>query len=416
MSKQEDVVIIGGGVIGVCAAYFLTKAGRTVTLLEQGEIGSGSSYGNAGLIVPNHVIPLAAPGVLTQGLKWLLNPESPFYVKPRLDFDLLAWLWRFQAACREDKMRRAIPVLRDLGRASAALYRQLVAEEKLDCGYERRGLIMLFKSERGYEEGLAEARLLREFGLSPQPVSADEVRGLIPSARADIAGGVRFPNDAHLNPARFVQELAARVQALGGTIHTQTKVTGFGRKDHRLVSVKTSGGDFRPQQVVLAAGSWSPAVARDLRLRLPVQAAKGYSLTSRRPEACPPIPLLLGEAKVAVTPLGPLMRLAGTLELAGLDLSINRRRVEAIQRAAGDYLTGLEAPESVEVWGGLRPCTPDGLPVIGRTAAYDNLIVATGHAMKGMALGPITGQLVAQLACDQPPSLDLTPLRVERFG
>ncbi len=415
MEPQDDILIIGGGVIGVCSAYYLAGRGQRVTLVEQGDIASGSSYGNAGLIVPSHSVPLAAPGVLTQGLRWLLDPESPFYIKPRFDFTLFGWLLRFAAACREGPMRRAIPVLRHLGQASLALFDELAALDGLEFGYERRGSLLIYRTRRGYDGGAEEAHLLNEFDVAAQPLDAMQVRELEPNVLPGVAGGVYFPADTHLRPADFVQRLAARAEKLGACIRTKTEVIGFETSGRKVVRVKTTRGDFVPAQVVLAAGAWSPVVARDLRLRLPIQAAKGYSITIKRPDKSPTIPLLLGEARVAVTPMGEVLRLAGTLELAGLDLSIHSRRVAAIRCAAKSYLPGLERIEPLEIWRGLRPCTPDGLPIVGRARGFDNLIVAAGHAMVGMTLGPITGKLVAQLVCGEKTDVDVRALRLERF-
>jgi D-amino-acid dehydrogenase len=415
MEPHDDILIIGGGVIGVCAAYYLAETGQRVTLVEQSDIASGSSYGNAGLIVPSHSIPLAAPGVLTQGLRWLFDPESPFYIKPRFDFALFGWLLRFAAACREGPMRRAIPVLRDLGQASLALFDELAALDGMEFGHERRGSLLIYRTRRGYEGGVEEAHLLNEFEVAARPLDAAEVRQLEPNVLPGIVGGVYFPTDTHLRPADFVQGLAAHVEKMGACVRTKTEVLGFETSGRKVVRVKTTRGDFVPAQVLLAAGAWSPVVARELRLHVPIQAAKGYSITIKRPEKCPTIPLLLGEARVAVTPMGNVLRLAGTLELAGLDLSIISRRVTAIQRAARDYVPGLEQIEPLEIWRGLRPCTPDGLPIVGRVRGFDNLIVAAGHAMVGMTLGPITGKLVAQLACGERPDIDVTALSLERF-
>jgi D-amino-acid dehydrogenase len=417
VKTQTGVLIIGGGVIGVCAAYYLAERGQAVTLVEQGEIAAGSSYGNAGLIVPSHSIPLAAPGVLTKGLAWMLDPESPFYIRPRLDFDLMGWLLRFAWACRPEPMHRAIPVLRELGCASRALYDELAALEGLDFGYERKGLLLVFKTEHGLEEGRREAELLQKAGVQSKLLNAAQVREMEPSLQPSVVGGIYFENDAHLNPAEFVRGLARWVERKGVRLKTATEVLGFETSEGRVIKVKTTRGDFQSEQVVLAAGAWSPRVAHRLRVRLPIQAAKGYSITVKRPsKTFPTIPLLLGESRVAVTPLGTLLRFAGTLELAGLDFTINQRRVAAIIRAAREYLTGLEEFETVEIWRGLRPCTPDGLPIIGRAPGYENLVVASGHATLGVSLGPITGKLVAELVCNEPPSVDLTLLRVERFA
>jgi D-amino-acid dehydrogenase len=306
-------------------------------------------------------------------------------------------------------------VLRDLGRASRELYRELAALDGLECGFTPAGVLQVLKTRAAFEAAVEEAHLLRRYGLAAEAWDADRVRQREPNLRPGVVGGVYYPDDAHLDPAAFVRGLARLAEQKGACLHTQTEVLGFETAGRSVSRVVTTRGDFRAEQVVIAAGSWSPGLARQLDLNLPIQAAKGYSLTLNRPPACPTLPLLLGEARVAVTPLDGTLRLAGTLELAGMDFSINRRRVSAIRRAAGEYLRGMDGLEPGEVWCGLRPCTPDGLPLIGRSEAFDNLIIAAGHAMVGMSLGPITGKLVAQLAGREPPAIDLTALRPGRF-
>lgn len=414
MARNDDVLIIGGGVIGVCAAYYLAQRGVRVTVLERGEIGSGSSYGNAGLIVPSHSLPLAEPGALINGLKWMFDPESPFYIKPRADRDLAEWLVKFAAACTPARMRAAIPVLRDLGLASRALYDEL-SRLGFDFGYETRGLLKLFVTEHQLKHGVDEAALLNEFGLEARVLNGDGVRALEPNVTDAVRGGLHFPQDAHLNPAKFVRGLAREAEKLGACIRVGVGVVGFEIDGRRLTRVRTTQGDFAPQQIVLAGGAWSPVIARGLRVKLPIQPAKGYSVTVKRSAQTPTMPLLLGETWVAVTPLGDQLRFAGTLELVGLDFSMNQRRVEAVRRGVQAYLPDTERADVIETWRGLRPCTPDGLPILGRAPTCDNVILATGHAMVGVSLGPVTGKLVAQIACGEKPLLDIAPLCVERF-
>jgi D-amino-acid dehydrogenase len=414
---MTDILIIGGGIIGVTAAYFLAEAGADVTLVEKGDIAVGSSYGNAGLICPCHSEPIPRPGVLTQGLKWLLDAESPFYIKPRLSPDLVAWLWRFQAHCNETAVQRAIPLLRDMQRQSLRLYQVLIAQEQIDCDFEKKGGLTLFRSEAGLAKGHHEVEAMGRFGLQMELLpDAAAVRALEPNIHPDIAGGIYYQEDAHINPARFVYAMAERAQAKGATLLTGTEVLGFDMGERGITAVRTSRGKLATQQIVLAAGAWSTPIARQLGLAIPMQPAKGYSVTLPRPANFLHTHLHLAEAKVAVTPMGSLLRLAGTLELAGFDLTINQRRVNAIRRAANDYLVGLENQGPVEIWRGLRPCPPDGLPYIGRTSRHPNLIIATGHAMLGISMGPITGQLVAQLACGEPTTLDITSFSPDRFA
>ncbi len=414
--NDNETLVIGGGVIGVCAAYFLARRGLPVTLLEQGQLASGSSYGNAGLIVPGHSVPLAHTGALASGLKWLLDPQSPFYIKPRPDPALLSWLLRFSLASRQGPMLRAIPVLRDLGMASLQLFEQLAGQFGPQFDYQRQGVLVAYESRSAWQAGAQEAHLLAGYGIETQVLDGPSLAGLEPLLRPDLAGGVFFPHDTHLDPAAFVRAMAGQAEAMGARILTDTEALQLETDGRRVSAVHTTRGVFHPGQVVLAAGAWSPGMARSLRLKLPVQAAKGYSMTFQRPDVCPSLPLLLGESRVAVTPLDGTLRLGGTLELSGLDGSINLQRVAAIQRAARAFLPGLPEMELLEIWRGWRPCTPDGLPVIGRSPAHPNLVIATGHAMLGMTYGPVTGQLVSELVAGVTPSMDLTPLRVERFS
>lgn len=415
MPESVDVVVVGGGVVGVAAAYYLAERGRGVVLLERGEVGSGASYGNAGLLLPSHSVPLAAPGVLGQGLRWMLDPESPFYLRPRLDPALLHWLWRFARSCTPSHVRRALPVLRDLHRASLALYRELVTLHRLACGFEERGLLVLYRTPEGLEAGSREMEALAEHGIAGEVVAGSGLMEREPSVLPDLAGGVFYPEDAHVTPGEFVAALARTAQGLGVEIRSGAEVTGFRCAAGRVEGVRTVRGELRVREVVLAAGAWSPGVARSLGLRLPVQPAKGYSLTLLDPPSLPRIPLLLGEARVGVTPMGGLLRLAGTLELSGHDLAINRRRVEAIRRGAAGYLSGIEGVHVLETWAGLRPCTPDGLPILGRSPRHANLTLALGHCTIGQSLGPISGRLAAQVVCGEQPDLDLAPLSLSRF-
>ncbi len=418
MKHQTEVLVIGGGGVGICSAYYLSEKGLQVTVVDKGEICSGSSYGNAGLIVPSHCLPLAAPGVITKALKWMSDPESPFYIRPRLDLDLLSWLWKFRSACTQRHIRNAMPVIRDLSLASCRLFEDLAAIEGLEFGYQKKGMLQIFLTEQGLEGGVKEARLMQEIGLEASILNPSEIRDLEPNVEIRARGGIFYPQNAHIIPDRFVRELARHIEQKGVEIRPSTEVLGLEISGRNITTVKTTRGDFTARQVVLAGGSWSSGLARELHLNLPIQPAKGYSVTVKRPSPCPAVPLSLAESKVAVTPMGDTLRFAGTLELAGLDLSINRRRVQAILKAVPQYLPELD-PETldlIEIWRGLRPCTPDGLPFLGRSPTYENLVVAAGHAMIGISLSPITGKLVSQLVAGEEPSLDLTLLGVERFG
>lgn len=413
--SDDGVVVVGGGVIGVCSAYYLAASGFSVTLLEQSEISSGCSSGNAGLLTPSHSIPIANPGALRKAIKWLFNGSSPFYIRPQADPEFIKWLLMFAFSCRDSKVQAGIPLLRDLSRASMTLYVELA--NRFDFGYRQLGLLMLYNTPHGWSEGVEESRLLSENGLPSRIMKPEEVVELEPSVSRMIQGAVYFPEDGHLTPSVFVKGLAQQAKSQGAVIQIGTKLLGFETVGRKIVRVITSNGELRPAQVVFAPGAWaSKKLTRHLGFTIPVQPAKGYSVTVQSPS--PPLrtPLLLSEAKVAVTPMGDQLRFGGTLELAGMDLSINRRRLEAVRSAHKRYLSLPDHLQTLQNWSGLRPCTPDGLPIIGRSTKFENLVIATGHAMIGVSLGPITGYLVSQLIADQTPAIDIRALSPARFN
>jgi len=410
-----SIAIIGGGVIGVCSAYYLAKDGWQVTLVEKDDIAAGASYGNAGLVVPSHLVPLAAPGVWVQGIKWMRDPESPFYIKPRANAALTRWLWDFRAHCNDKNVDRGVPVLGALSRLSFSLYEELAQLPGLSFGFEKNGVIMTYLTRAAMDEARHEIDVVAASGASFRELDGDALRALEPAASKDVYGGFYFEGDGHIIPGQFVTGLAGVVEGMGVKILRHTEVLGVRTSGGSIGALETTRGDVEADQYVLAAGAWSPALTRGLKLRVPVQPAKGYSITWRRPSFSNRIPLLLGEARASITPMGDTLRIAGTLELAGMDQSINRRRVNALRRKAAKYIPGLDQLEPLEIWRGLRPCTPDGLPIIGRSRKVPNLVLATGHAMVGMSLGTGTGKLVAEIAARETPSVDTTEMAPERF-
>jgi len=418
MESKTDVIVIGSGAIGISTAYYLWKNGLNVTVIEKDEICSGASKANAGLIVPSQFIPLAAPGVIVQGLKWMFNSKSPFYIKPRFSLDLLSWVWRFRGACKKKHMQKAMPILRDLGLASLALFEELSDIGGVDFGLEKNGMFILHKSEKGAEEHQEYKRLADEIKFDARLLDNKQINEMDSNIRTSAKGGIYFPQDAHLDPYLFVSNLSKYLEQKGLKIHTSTEVLGLEKSNGKITRLKTSKGDFSADEVVLAAGSWSPAIERDLRPKLPVQAAKGYSFDVKQPDNMLRIPFICEEAHVAVTPIGNFIRYSGTFELSRLDLSINRRRVTGMLDSITDFLPGFkpEAVDRTKIWAGLRPCTPDGLPFVGRFKAFKNVIAAVGHCMLGITLAPITGKLVSEIVLNKTPSIPLTLLDVERYS
>ena len=415
MTQEPDVLVIGGGVIGVSTAYALQQRGVRTTLVERGEICAGASHGNGGWIFPSESTPIPGPGVIRESLPWLIDPESPLYIQPRPSLSLLRWMWRFRAACNESDLRKSFGLRRALSLASLELYEKLAAIDGLEFGFKQEGLIVACRTGKALRESERDIRLLEEAGGSANWLSADELCQRIPSLSPNLAGGIEFPADAHITPGDFVRNLSAEIARRGVAIHPHTEVLEIEWSRRAPVRVRTTRGDFSASEVVLAAGAWTPELARSLGLRVPVEAAKGYSISVERPEDYPETPVMLAEAKVFVTPMGAMLRMGGTLELAGLDLRVNRRRLDAVLRATRSYMPELAPTPTIEIWRGLRPLTPDDLPIIGRPRGTAGLILATGHGMSGISQGPMTGELIAQLIAGEKPSLDLAPFSPDRF-
>jgi len=414
---MKHVLVIGGGAVGLCTAHYLRASGCDVTIVERGAAGEGSSLHNAGLVVPSHFIPLAAPGMVLLGLRWMLRPDSPFYIKPRLDPDLLTWLWQFALASTAGRAAKGMLLLRDMSIASLALYEDLAAAGPVDFEFRKNGLLMLFRTGHGRENSLKSARQASMIGIDARVLGRDQIHELEPGVHFNAAGGVYYPGDAHLTPALFVDRLREHVIAQGVRFVSSARVTGFVTRPSGITAVTTTGGTYAADEFVLSGGAWSPLIIRSLRLQIPMQPGKGYSVTVMNPPIHPRIPMLLEEARVAVTPMGDRLRFSGTMELAGFDSSVNARRVRALLRSVPSYLGGLDPVQMQqgEIWAGLRPCTPDGLPFIGRFRNYENLIAATGHAMVGISLAPITGKLVTEIVHGRIPSIDLHLLRPDRY-
>jgi D-amino-acid dehydrogenase len=416
MAKR--VIVIGAGVVGLCVAYYARRAGLEVEVVERhGPEALGTSFGNAGMIVPSHIVPLAAPGMIGLGLRWMWNDESPFYVRPRPSLDLLAWGLRFMLAANGRHVKAAAPLLRDLHLASRERYLEL-SQELGGFGLETLGLLILCTTPEGLAEEGATARFAAERGIPAEVLSAAEARHCEPGIDMSIVGAVRYPLDAHLDPGALLVALRRRLGEDGVAIRWGTEVTGFEAHDRELVAVVTDGGRLPADEVVLAAGVWSGRVARQLGLRLPMQAGKGYSLTVPRPRQQPRMPMLLHEARMAVTPIGDSLRFGGTMELTGIDEGISPSRIRGIVRSVPEYFPAFEPAdfEGVRPWVGLRPCSPDGLPFLGRSRRHDNLTVATGHAMMGLSLAPITGVITTDLLLRRRPAVDVTALAPDRFN
>ncbi|ANB17021.1 NAD(P)/FAD-dependent oxidoreductase [Dokdonella koreensis] len=414
-ARKADVLILGGGVAGLACAWYLLGEGRGVTVLEQGRPGAGASHGNCGTLTPSHAPPLAMPGVIGQALKWLFTPDAPLRIRPRLDPALLRWLAGFAGRCTWDDFRRATALKAPLLLRSCELIAGLVRDQHLDCEYRRTGTLYVYRDAAAFagSDWLPEA--LAAVGVPIERLDGAAVERREPALRTGVAGGYFNPVDAHLRPDAYVAELARIVRGAGGTIEEGARIEAVERDGTRLGRVRTTRGDYTGDEVVLALGAWSPLLARQLGLRLPIQPGKGYSITYTRPARCPALPLVLRERSVCVTAWDSGYRLGSTMEFAGYDTRLNRIRLDALRRGAAEYLVEPEGPQRVEEWYGWRPMTPDDQPILGRAPGLDNLTLATGHGMLGVTLSAVTGLLVSELLAGRAPSLDLAPFSPARF-
>lgn len=416
--KQERTIVVGGGVIGVCCAYFLARRGSPVTLLERDEIGSGASFGNAGTISPGHP-PMNRPVPLRKAARWLLDPVSPLYIPARWDPALVRWLRAFRSNSTQERLEANMRALEPLGHATRPLFDRLVEEESLDCDYRPHGYYEVFRTEQGREEVEAEAAMARAAGYRAESLRAESLHEREPALKSGLLGGVFYPEAATCNPLRFTRELAERVRVYGGSVITGAEGVEVVTRDGRAAGVRLRDGEILPgERVILATGAYSLDLVKGLGSRLPVQAGKGYH-RDRDPAAggAPPLRIacILREHYVLCAPMDGFVRFAGTMEFSGVNHEIRAARVAQLTTAAQRFLEGVGDVESTSEWCGLRPCTPDGLPIVGPVPGHEGVIVATGHAMLGLTLGPITGQLVAEWVLDGAPSIDLSAMRVDRF-
>jgi len=412
-----NIAIIGGGIVGLSSAYFLNKAGHQVTIIDQSDLTDGCSFGNAGMIVPSHIIPLAAPGMISKGIRWMFNSQSPFYVKPRLNGDLIKWGYHFYKSATKEHVAKSAPALKSLSFFSKEMYQQLAKNLPFDFGYHERGLLMLYKSKEAEHEETEMAKFANQQGVEAHVLSPDEVQKMEPDVRVDVRGGIYFPGDAHLTPGKLVPLLINHLKEQGIKFQLNTTVSDFVIEQEKIKTIKTNTDDLSFDEVVLATGSWSGLVGARLGLSLPMQAGKGYSFTLPDVEKNIQIPSIFIESRVAVTPMGTSLRFGGTMEITGVDHSISINRVKGIVDSIPNYYPDMNVamPDMKDVWHGLRPCSPDGLPYIGRSSKIKNLTIATGHSMMGLSQGPGTGKLVSEILNQEKVSIGLTAFSPERF-
>lgn len=418
----KKVLVAGGGIIGLSCAWYLNQDGHDVTVVDQSKLIDGCSFGNAGMIVPSHFIPLAAPGMVSKGIRWMFNSRSPFFVRPRLSMDLMKWGWEFLRHANAKHVDHSIPALKELSLLGKKCYQEWDRTMPFRFGYEERGLLMLYKDQHTAEEEKETAELANQIGIEARVLDRHQVQELEPDVRVDVLGGVYFPGDAHLNPRTLVENLISTLRSRGVTFLEEHTIDGFefSGKEVRGVRLKNANAsevEVKCDELVLATGSWSGLVGKQLKLSMPMQAGKGYSFTLPDVEKNVRIPSIFLEARVAVTPMGRTLRFGGTMEIVGVDHSINMERVRGIVDSIPKYYPEMQVPvpQVDSIWHGLRPCTPDGLPYIGRSSKYSNLVVATGHSMMGLSLAPATGLLISELVGGKNLSMGIGAFDPERL-
>ena len=412
---MKSIIVIGGGIIGLCSAYYLQKEGCQVTIVDQSNMDAGASYVNAGFLSPSHIIPLAAPGVMKKGLKWMFNSSSPFYIKPRLELDFLKWVWAFNRSCNQKHVQKSIPVIKDMAVLSQDLYDDIKQHEKFTFHYEKKGLFMLCQSNKTLDAEAKVVQLAKNEGLKAEVLTFEEVKKKEPNINMKIIGATYYECDNHTTPNEFMEEMKTYLKTVGVQFYKNERVEDIIIKNKKIASVITNKQELKADQFVLTAGSWTSLLSKKIGLNLLLQAGKGYRINSYKNTNIT-IPAILAEANVAVTPMNGFTRFAGTMEIAGINQSINKTRVEAIANAVSKYYPEIviSKKEKEEVTSGLRPVSPDGLPYIGRSEKCKNLTIATGHAMMGWSMATATGKLVSEIISQHKLSINSVNFHPDR--
>ncbi|HQZ31721.1 MAG TPA: FAD-dependent oxidoreductase [Arenimonas sp.] len=414
--SDAEVLILGGGVIGLACAHYLLSEGRSVRIIEQGRVGGAASHGNCGTLTPSHAPPLAAPGMVGQALRWMLSPAAPLYIKPRWDPALMRWLMATARRCNGTDWLASGLAKGALLQLSRALTEDLVFGQDLDCGFQASGFHYVFRSARALEKQQRDLPLLARMGIRASVLDAAALAADEPALRPGMAGAIHFPGDAQLRPDRYTAELARVVREAGGVIEEGVSVTGFESGRRGVEAVHTNEGRRTGDKVLMALGAWSPRFARNLGLEIPIQPGKGYSITYDRPMLAPRRPLVLKERSVCVTAWDDGFRLGSTMEFSGYDDTLNATRLTALERGAAEYLVEPAGPVKREEWCGWRPMMVDDLPLLGRSPRHSNLWLATGHGMMGMGMSAGTGRIIADLMLGRAPPIDPAPYAPSRFA
>ena len=415
---HSDIVIIGGGAIGLSSAYYLNQKGFDVTILDSNDknLYNSCSWGSSGMIVPSHIVPLAAPGVIKQGLKWLLDPESPFSIEFKPSIEMISWLLKFRKSANKKHVKQAADLLRNLSMDSRSLYKKL--NEQIDFEFETKGILMLCKGEKTLKEEIAVSVMAQDIGMKAKNLNPAEINKLETGMKTEIAGGVYYPSDAHFNPGLYLSSMKKILINSGVKIFHKTKVHSINIDKEKITSVNTEHDNWKAKKFILCAGSFSSKLVKQIKIKMPLMGGKGYSISIDNIQKKPALPAILVEARIASTPMGKIWRLGGTMTVTQGSTKINNRKLSAMVRNVKKYYPeyNISSAQSLKPWVGLRPLSADGLPYIGPFKKYPNLIAATGHAMLGVSLAPVTGHLVSNIISEESFDYDMKLLSPDRFN
>ena len=409
------VVIIGGGIVGLSSAYYLSESGHEVTVIDKTDISSNCSYGNAGYVCPSHFVPLATPGIVKQGLKWMWNSKSPFYVQPRLSLSLMDWGLKFMRSATPEHVERSAIPLRDIAIISQKMYEEWTQLPQFKFAYEHKGLLEIFQTEKGGDHAKHVMHRAHELGLTDTVLlDAAQLQALEPQTTVEAKGAVWFKCDAHLYPNKLMSQLIADLKNKGVRFIVNEEVSGFEKHQRQVTKVITNSQVIDADAVVIAAGSWSRELSALLQMKIPLMPGRGYSVTLEDSPHRLNYPSVLIEGRVALTPMdGNKIRFGGTMEITSTNTPPRYQRVQgildAVKRYYPQFNVPMPAPE--HIWYGYRPCSADGLPYLGRTQKWQNVVMATGHAMVGLSLGAGTGKLVSEIINETPWSMDIAAFK-----
>ncbi len=413
---KKKVIVLGGGIVGLSTAYYLIQEGHEVTIIDKGKLDSGASHVNAGYLTPSHIVPMAAPGMISKGIKWMFNAKSPFYIKPRFDLDLIRWGLKFIKSCTNDHVQSSMKSILDINLLSKKLYLEMLKSESFDFHLETKGLLMAYKTSHAEKEESEISKWAKDLGIKVEQFSKEQVLKIQPGTAMDIAGAFWYKSDAHTTPELFINNLKDYLIKKGVRFKLENTVKYFQKNNKQIQKVITDKAIFEADEFVLSTGAWSQQILKDLGIRLLIQPGKGYRINIYKSTGIT-LPAILLESKVAVTPMEGFTRFGGTMEMSGINDRTNIKRVHAIADSVTKYYPTLEIPKTSinDVQSGLRPLSPDGLPFIGRHSKIKNMVLATGHSMMGWSLGPATGQLVTEVISGRKTSMDLKPFLPERI-